>query len=110
MHHVSAGFFLIPKLSEEETEENQQGPSGSQPSNDKGSEGDDEEEKPMDQDLSAKEVEDKELAVKASSLDFAVLDELEQTDIVADTTEGASTLELPLAFLVMSQQSRVQGC
>ena len=92
-------FFLIPKLFEEETEENHQGPSGFQPSNDKGSEGDDEGEEPMDQDLSAKEVEDKELAGKASSLDFAVLDELEQTDIVADTTEGASTLDLPSAFL-----------
>ena len=40
---------------------------------------------------------------KASSLDFVFLDELEQTDTVADMTdpaeEGASTLEPPEAFM-----------
>ena len=70
------GNFVIPKLPEEEPEEDQQGPSGSQPDKDKEPEGDDEEQEPMDQ---AKVNGDKKSMGKASSLDFAILDEREQT-------------------------------
>ena len=43
----------------------------------------------MNQDLLAKEDEDKESVRKASSLHFAFFDELEQTDTIVDTTEPA---------------------
>ena len=52
MQDVSGEELLIPKLPEDETELNRQGPSGSQPNNDKVPEGDDDEEEPMDHDLS----------------------------------------------------------
>ena len=56
---MSAGYLLISKLSEEETKENQQGPSGSHLNSNREPVGNDEEEEPMDQDLSAKEDGDK---------------------------------------------------
>ena len=68
----------------------------------------------MDQDLSAKEDEDKESVGKVSSPFFAFLDELQQTDTVVYTTkpseEGVSTLKPASTYLCASQQLRIQEC